>query len=138
MLYQALEVNAYMRIQDYLIEEGPDSVKLAQEEYNDFHNDHYSVKCSQNPMRPFTAEEVGAFTDEGIAEIPWIAVHMLEALCTGEAEVIIDKRLKESTGAKWRIPRPEGVAMKDSFDYIYTKWTTENSFWIERFNNNLM
>lgn len=135
MLYQALEVMTYMRIQDYLIEEGPDSVELAEEEYKNFQNHSYSVKCSQNPMKPFTAKEVETFTDEAIANIPWVAVHMLETLCAGEAEAIIDKRLKDSVANKWRIPRPDDVAMKDSFDYIYNKWTSENSFWIQKFND---
>ena len=135
MLCQALELNAYMRIQDYLIEEAPNSTQLAEEEYKNFHNDLSSVKDNNTPLMPFTAKEVESFTDEGIASIPWVAVHMLEALCPGDAETIIYKRLKESVASKWRIPRPDGVAMKDSFDYIYNKWTSENRFWIEKFNN---
>ena len=88
------------------------------------------------PMEFITLNEIKAIKKEELRSLPWIYVHMLETLCSkdAETEMAINTLIKESSLSKWYTPMIEGITHKHSFSYNYTKWHYDNQ-WTEGFNN---
>jgi len=124
MLRQAEMINAYNMVFD-CIDEGESEMATALTEK---FRKEYPLINAETKMSLIRLEEIVMINPSDLAYLPWVYVHMLQALTWHDffAAKLLNDKLEASVAAGWRIPLPDGISNADSFSYVYKDWLKKN------------
>ena len=129
MLRQAESINMYNQVSDYLDDS---QIDAAIQLYRKF-EENYPIGTELH-MGSIWFHEIETIDEKELEMLPWVYVHMLEAL-TGHniaSANLLAHKLAASPASEWRVPLPENLAPADAFTHIYEEWLDANR-WIESF-----
>lgn len=124
MLRRAEMINAYNTVFDCIDEGEPEMATAITEKFRK----EYPLSDAEIKMSLIRLEEIVMINPHDLTYLPWVYVHMLQALTWHDffAAKLLNDKLEASVAAGWRIPLPEGVSNADSFSYVYEEWLKHN------------